>query len=118
MTTHILSMYTWLELPIETREKLRVAFDIPKSSCVEVIDNHVVCDGTLVKDLMVLTVERMQNYLNRGSAVITDETDFIKLFDMVLERLNQTIKPEESVKPEETNLTNVIENKNAKKKSK
>ena len=97
MTIHILSMHTWLELPYETREKLRVTFKIPKSSCTEVVDNHVVCDGTLMKDLMELTTERMQNFLSRGGS-ICEETDFMKLFDLTLEKLN---KPEVEVKKAE-----------------
>lgn len=75
----ILSMQTWLSLPTETKLALRNAFDIPRSGYVEVNDGRVLCDGTMMEDLMYLTTEKMQEYLN------SKETDFNLLFNLVVE---------------------------------
>ena len=79
----ILSMHTWLSLPSETKAELRRIFFIPRSGHVEVNDGKIFCDGTMMEDLMHLTLEKMQVYLD------TTSEDFNLLFNMVIESIQK-----------------------------
>jgi len=83
----ILSIATWVSLPIDVRLKLRALFNIPRSHHVEVVDDKVRSDGTTPTDFMALTIEKMQKYLG------SESTDFHKLFNEVVDKVTQEIKP-------------------------
>jgi hypothetical protein len=98
----ILNLHVWVSLPNNVRRIIRNDFNIPCSGNVVVSDNRIETDGTSPKDFEALTVEKMQTYVN------SDITDFHKLFDMVLVKVDNKIKgiaepiinanPEENVK--------------------
>lgn len=77
----------WVALPIEIRQQLVSIFNISKSGGREVTNgprgSQVISDGYTHKDLALITVLAMQNYL--GSV----DTDFYSLFQQVIERLEQ-----------------------------
>lgn len=77
----ILSIHTWVSLPGDIREKIRELFSISRSSHVQVNDGRIETDGTTPQDFQSLTIEKMQAYLN------STETDFLKLFDDVVEKI-------------------------------
>lgn len=77
----------WVSLPNEVRYKIRSIFGIPKSGATEVNDGRIVSDGTTHEDFKHLTVEKMQSYVGDTS------TDFYKLFDKVLAKVNDEINP-------------------------
>lgn len=87
----------WLAVRHETRLMISKLFNLPKSGFVEVSNNRVICDGHSQNDLKLLTIDKMQSYLN------SDEEDIFALFDKlvyVLENaisvdLTQTIKKDE-----------------------
>ncbi len=83
----LISIHTWVSLPNEVRGKVRVLFNIPRSSNTVVNDGVIETDGTTNDDLKHLTIEKMQIYLNDES------TDFHKLFDKVLYRINNPQAP-------------------------
>lgn len=95
-------MSTWLSLPMEMRKALRVTFEIPRSGYVEVLDNRVLCDGTMVEDLMHLTLEKMQAFLG------TKETDFNLVFNLVVAELT----------PKEEIITEPVTHETKKKQNK
>jgi hypothetical protein len=110
----ILNLHTWVSLPNDVRHKIRGIFSIPRSESVFVNDGVIETDGTTPQDFKVLTVEKMQSFLS------SEETDFNKLFDLVVARVVDEIEGKpvvEEVKP--IINANPIENvKKANKKSK
>lgn len=58
-----LDTFHWLQLPMETRNKLRELFHIPKSQGVILENETVKSDGTTYQDLSALTLEKMQTFL-------------------------------------------------------
>lgn len=86
----ILSMHLWVSLSNEQRIRIRSLFSIPRSQHVQVDDGKVITDGTTAEDFKALTIEKMQTYLN------SPETDFHKLFDLVVVKVQNEIegKPE------------------------
>jgi len=88
ITTHI-----WLGLPIEVRRQLVATFSIQRSEGSHIQDNVVISDGYNHRDLSVVTVERMQEYLH------SKESDFFKLFQEVLDELPILHEEPEPPKP-------------------
>ncbi len=86
MNNPILSMHTWVTLPSEQRARIRALFAIPRSGHVVVNDGVIETDGTSVDDFRHLTTEKMQTYLK------DDSTDFYKLFDKVVARIQDEIE--------------------------
>lgn len=89
----------WLELSQETRNKIRAIFGISKSGPTMMIggtNGKLESDGCTNKDLSVLTVEKMQEYLGNYNI-----TDFYALFAEVLNRLKveEKVEKPEVVKP-------------------
>lgn len=84
--THILSSHTWTSLSPEQRSRIRALFKIPRTGSTDVNDGRIVSDGTTPQDLSHLTIEKMQTYLSEES------TDFHKLFDKVLARIQDEIE--------------------------
>ena len=97
-------MGMWVSLPNDVRRKIHSLFSIPWSSATEVNDGQIVSDGTTHEDLKILTIEKMQKYLNEAS------TDFHKLFDMLVAKVNDEIKNprKEEVVVSSTDSVNVI----------
>lgn len=83
----LLNLHTWVTLPNEVRFKISSIFKIPKTGSVLVNDNVVETDGTTIEDIAHLTVEKMQVYLK------SEETDFHKLFDLVVAQIREEIWP-------------------------
>ena len=83
----IISSHMWVSLPNEVRGRIRHLFKIPQSSNVVVNDGRVETDGTTNEDLKHLTIEKMQAYLSDTS------TDFHKLFDKVIMKVNDELYP-------------------------
>jgi hypothetical protein len=81
----ILSLHTWVSLPNEVRYRIRAIFNIPRSSNTVVNDGVIETDGTTNEDFKALTVYKMQEYLDDTS------TDFHKLFDKVVARVNDEL---------------------------
>ena len=116
-----LSLNVWCSLPNEVRFRLRSLFNIPRSSNTEVNDGVIVSDGTTFEDIKVLTTEKMQSYL------VSTDTDFHKLFDGVVAKVNDDIvknaitempKPPETItipKKEYEQIINANKKKNEKK---
>lgn len=71
----------WIGLKQETRIKLEEIFNIGKSVGTEVVNNTIVCDGHSNRDLEVMNVSTMQEYIN------SSEEDFMKLFTKVLNKV-------------------------------
>lgn len=86
MTNPILSTHTWVSLSSEQRNRIRKIFNIPRSGSTEVRDGEIITDGTTTADFQHLTIEKMQEYLKDTS------TDFHKLFDSVLARVQDEIE--------------------------
>lgn len=97
----ILSMSMWVSLSSEQRNRIRTIFKIPRSGSVEVQDARIVTDGTTPRDFESLTIQKMQEYLGDTS------TDFHKLFDKVIARVQDDIEGKSVVIPE-VKMTEVI----------
>lgn len=85
-TQPILSMSMWVNLSNEERNRIRKLFSIPRSKTTHVDDGQLVTDGTTPEDFAVLTIEKMQNFLNKSSF------NFHELFDFVVERVRKDIE--------------------------
>jgi hypothetical protein len=102
----ILSMSTWLSLKQETKQALRDIFNIPRSGYVEVFDGRVHSDGTSLIDLMSLTTEAMQEYIN------SKETDFYVLFNKIVRHIeNPELEEEKEVEIIKTKTKTNAKNK-------
>jgi len=111
----ILNLHIWVSLPTDVRHKIRIVFNIPRSSNVVVNDGRIETDGTTTEDFKYLTVEKMQKYVESGL------TDFNKLFDLVVAQIISEIegKPKLVTIPEiKDEIINANPPKNGKKKSK
>lgn len=96
-----------MSLSMDTRLKIAEIFGVKKSGNTHVADDQVVDDGFLAEDLLVITIEALQNHLN------SQETDFYKLFNVLvlkIENPNQMHEQEKSGEesvPETTEGTEV-----------
>ena len=108
----ILSMGMWVSLSNEVRHRIRVAFNIPRSSTVDVNDGVVVSDGTTADDFKALTIEKMQNFVD------SESNDFHKLFDAVVAKVNEDMlgKKQENISVSSEAPVTVIINDAPKKK--
>lgn len=114
----MLNQQIWLSLNPETRKKLAVYLEIPKSSGCEIVNangvSKVVSDGHTYEDLSSVTLEKLQNYL-----AMPKEDDFYKLFGILVKRLEE---PEENIEKNlkesktESNSNDKTENKDNKNK--
>lgn len=83
----------WLSLTIETRQRLKELFSIPRSSGSQVNDGVVVSDGHTHEDLKRVSIEAMVKYLNGVSVVkgdegyLGEELGFYPLLELVLEKV-------------------------------
>lgn len=69
---------------MEVRSQLKQVFGIPRSEGTRIEDNRVMSDGHTHRDLSVVTVERMQEYLKNPK-----QSDFFKLFEQVLSKVEE-----------------------------
>lgn len=82
----ILSLHTWVSLSAEMRNRIRVLFSIPRSGNVIVSDGRIETDGTTPEDFKALSIEKMQSFTEDTT------TDFHKLFDKTLEKIQGNIE--------------------------
>ena len=86
----ILSYTIWMSLPADTRHKLSMLFNIPKSGSTTVeyrsTGNVVTSDGYTPDDLRAITVAKLQKFLR------TDETDFYALVETAIENIDAIIE--------------------------
>lgn len=91
MSEPLLAYNVWLALPRETRVRLTILFQIPRTGEVIVrsggmtngnISGEVTQDGHSAKDLYAITTEKMQKLLN------TDDVDFYKMFNHIVENID------------------------------
>lgn len=67
----VLSLGNWLGLSKVLRDKFRAEFRIPQDVSIEVVDGHVICDGTSQEALLQLTIEKLQAFTHSKSNEIT-----------------------------------------------
>ena len=85
-----LTQSQWLELPVTVRDKLRKIFKINRSSPTQAIlgtFGKVQSDGSNDRDISVMTVKAMQEYLGNYQT-----EDFFALFTQVLTRIDSEEK--------------------------
>lgn len=75
------TMY-WLGLSHETRKKIAILLEIPRSGHTEVVDNRVVSDGYTPIDLAVVTLEKLQIFMQNKK-----EDNFMKLFEQLVKNV-------------------------------
>ncbi len=99
----IISIHSWVSIPNEVRYRIRSIFHIPRSSNTVVSDGVVETDGVTNEDLKNLTVLKMQAYLQ------SESTDFHKLFDLVLARVNDELQGKAPAPKQNEAVTVIIE---------
>lgn len=86
MNPSLLSQSFWLALPIETRTKLALLFDMPEKGNVEVSYGpegpKVISDGYGYEHLKLITIERMNEILG------TEYSDFYATFGVLIDNLD------------------------------
>lgn len=83
----MLSQTYWLTLSHDTRRKIAILLDIPRSGGTEVSDNRVISDGHTQLDLSIVTLDYLQNFMQ------SKEEDFYKLFKQLVERVEAPAEP-------------------------
>lgn len=71
----------WLQISLETRSKLAELFGMSRSGFNHILDNEVISDGYSDKDLAMLSLEKLQQYLG------SEEEDYYKLLDLVIKQI-------------------------------
>lgn len=96
----------WIRLSPTIKTKIAELFSIPRNGASHVNDNLVIADGYLDRDLAVLNVQSMNQFLG------TSEVDIFKLWNMLISHVEVLITPApapvEAEKRTEINIT--IEN--------
>ena len=82
----ILNIHHWVNLSAEVRQRIRMLFNIPRSSNTVVNDGKLETDGTTIQDFEHLTTEKMQKFVH------SDLTDFYKLFDLTVAQVLEDIE--------------------------
>jgi hypothetical protein len=100
----------WTSLSNEQRRLIRSKFAIPRSGNVEVSDGRVLTDGTTAKDFEALTIQKMQEYVS------SEISDFHKLFDLVVAKIQTEIEgetwvPSAFIVPEEHKIVKKVKSK-------
>jgi hypothetical protein len=99
-----LSEPQWLQLDETIRRKLIQLFDIPQSGGRIIYASKLTSDGHTFKDLAVITIEKMQQYLGEG---FESDTNYFDLFENVVAKLkddNKTLVEKEAKKIETENI--------------
>jgi hypothetical protein len=94
----MLSQQYWLSLSRETRERIAILLEIPKSTGVTVQGGVVISDGYTYQDLATVTLEKLQLFMNEA------EPDFYKLFGKLVHNVELPpidLKPQEELLEEE-----------------
>lgn len=94
----MLNQLIWLKLKPETRANLAVMLGLHKSGGSEVVAGVQVSDGYTPQDLLGITVEKLQTVLN------SKETDFYKLFDELVKRVELPVEEVKPIEVEEVEL--------------
>ena len=109
------SLDQWIALSMEERAIIIKKFNIQKSGGMEVADGQVVSDGVTIKDLMVINIGSIIEFLgDKNMTAILESFDvgvehlFDKLWKVVLkvaldkeELKKKEVKEEETKKPKE-----------------
>lgn len=84
-------LYTqiWIDLPQETRNHLKKAFDIPRSGITEIRDQSVVSDGHTNTDLEAITADKMSAYVGSDTGVLS----FSRLWEITLSKVKSELNP-------------------------
>lgn len=101
-----ITVQQWMLLPRETRIVLAEAFNIPRTGITEIIDDRVVTDGHSNDNLMVITKEKMCEWI--GS-----EETFHRAWEICISKANGIVNPPVNIMPEpiETKSEPIVEEK-------
>lgn len=76
----------WLSLPKETKEELIKVFGIQRTGVTEIVDQRVVSDGYTEKDLEVISLDKMNEYIG------SHET-FVRAWEITLAKIYSELHP-------------------------
>lgn len=86
----------WLETPLHVRAQIAKEFNISKIRSTHVANNIVVDDGYNIKDIEgVISVDNLQTHLN------SKETDLVKLFSLLVDKINGVVPVLDTLPQEE-----------------
>lgn len=89
----------WVRLPHALKQKIVKQFNIPRTGASHVVDGVVQTDGHTDKDLSVLNVPNMQEFLG------SKETDIFILWNILIKKLQAELNPKkEEVKESKPNV--------------
>lgn len=86
----------WLSIKPETRNKLRQDLGIPHTGGTEVWGNRIVSDGTTQQDLNVITVQKLQDYLDYA-----ESDDLLNLLDLAVKSIENDLADKQEEQPTE-----------------
>lgn len=89
----MLSLVKWLSLSLEMRAKLVEKFQIQRSGFTHVENQIVVSDGYSSKDLLAISLEKLQQFVGSKS------TDFYELFDQAVILLDNPVPKKKLGRP-------------------
>lgn len=94
-----LTIPQWLMIERATRYRMVDLFKIPRSSGTVVVNNVVTTDGHTHEDLSVITVEKMQEFLEDK-----ETTEFFSLLNKVVHKIEKEVENEELKKEQEKEI--------------
>lgn len=89
----------WMLLPGNVRARLAEVFELTKTGGSLVQDNRQLSDGYTDKDLEIVTITKMQEYLE------TENTDFLTLLTGLRSKIEQEIEEEKNKTTQEIEKT-------------
>lgn len=85
-----LTQTQWLALSAPVKARLKEIFAIPRSEGTHMVDNRVLSDGHNHRDLSLITIEKMQDYLGHPRK---EGEPFYDVFEQVLARVEYELTP-------------------------
>lgn len=89
----------WMLLSSQVRGRLAEVFELKKTGGSLVQDNKQMSDGYTDKDLEVITIEKMQEFIE------TKDTDFLTLLTGLRTKVEEEIKEEQQLSAEQLEQT-------------
>lgn len=88
----MISRSYWLSLPIETRQRLAIALEVPRTGSCEVFGSQILSDGYTDKDLSHINLETLKDFMREP-----DNDNFYQMLDVLIDRLTNPITVENPV---------------------
>ncbi len=79
-------MHEWCALPADIRSFIKKQFQLPQTGRVSVVDNKIICDGTMPIDFQEMTFIKMKKFTR---SLIANQLE--ELYDETIEKVKELL---------------------------